>query len=314
MITRPRIILGPAYHSLGSAPVVWRGIGDVKVNPTFEWLDVKDALRGVIDKIAKNRFVTVSHTPRYYDPTVTNPFFFPYINLNNTPVGYQIFGVTDTPYSVLGNNKDQISLIAAAVTKMPNFFLGVEKDFYTSELEITGVGGTGLDFSAANSIIGSTMTAGTYADPAVPGTSVLNQQKFTAAWGAFAGFTSFQGFKGFEFTHELSLKWHDDNGQYIGASIVSYRCMAKVIASGNTMAQMLSAMAFSGPGAAQGQRASSQSANLVVTGATGGYSATIPNAVIESGGFVFGNETLRQGEIAFVGTDAAGASPGLILT
>lgn len=308
MITRSRIIAGPAYCKFGTTS--WRSSGKVSSVPTLETISIKDPLSGTTRAIVKNRYWKSSHVPLYYDPTVTNPVFFPWLSVAATRPGAEIFGA-DTVFNALGNNGDTIGYTAAAVTKMPDLFLGVEKDFYASPIEFTGVNSTGADF-ATESNLHTIQTGQSFTAPAVPGTSVLGRQKYTAVWGTYAGFTSFQGFAGFTITHELELHPVTDNGQLIGYLFQSYRAMAKVVASANTMEQMVTAMVLAGTGAAQGQDISAASADLVISGASG-VTATIKGAALVSGGFEFGPDTLRQGEIGFVSTNPAGTNAGLVL-
>jgi hypothetical protein len=308
MIARSRIIASGSFHTLGATS--FRSTGQGKADLLFETREVSDAAAGVTDEIVKSRQLTATFRPLYYDPTVTNAILFPWLSVAATPPGTEMFGA-DTAYSIKGTNGDVITAPAAAVLEMSNIFLGVEEEFYTSDTKIVGINSTGLDPDTEANFI-TIQTGQTNTLPAIPGTSVLGSQKYTAVWGTFAGFTSFQGFKGFHLMHELKTKIITDNGQIIGCLFLSYRCMAKVIASANTMQQMVAALAYAGTGAAQGQRLSAQSADLVISGASG-VTATVKLAAMKSGGFVFAGEELRQGEIGFVSTNPSGTLAGLVL-
>ena len=195
MITRSRIIAGPAYLSLGSGPVNWRSSSAVKVGLDLERIPIRDPLVGTIDEVVKNRKIVITHRPLYYDPSVTIALFMPWISMAGTVPGSEMWGA-DNQFTVVGNNGDSFQIPAACITKMPDLFLGVENEVFSSDMEITGIGMTGIDpATEADWLVIS--TGNSFSAPAIPGTSVLGRQKFTAAWGSFAGFTSFQGFKGF---------------------------------------------------------------------------------------------------------------------
>ena len=273
--------------------------------------NITDSLKGPFTKVVKDRWVEVDFTPLYYDPSDTTTLLFPWISQAATPLGTQMFTSSDDPWSIVGQNGDTIVLSAAAVVKMPDLNLAADKDIM-GPCQIIGINATGSDPSSATSFY-TISTGNSFTYPAVPSTATLARQKWSAAMSSGAtGFTAFQSFTGFQITHELGINWDAcrDSGQRIGALFTGYRTMAKCQPSANTMAQLNTAMLFSGTGASQGQRydTNSKMKDLVISGATSA-TVTVKNATIETGQINFAAEQLRQGEVGFISNieDSSGA-------
>jgi hypothetical protein len=297
-IARSLLTGGPAYVAYGSSPVSFQLADDSKVETAMVTDVISAALFGKFDETYRDMIVRASGTPLFYDPSVTLGTFFPYISQANVPIGGSIFGTTDVPVTWTSNNGDNILIRACAVGKMPGLYLGVDKPML-GPLEIWGVVGTGLDPSSANSYY-TVSTSNSFAAPAIPGTSVLGRQKWTAAFGSVTGFTSFQAQEGWEITHELELVPITIQGRTVDFHLASYRSMAKCKPTEPTMANIDAALKAQGS-LVHGGRLSTNAHDLVITGATSGV-VTVKNAVLKTAGYVFGAKPLRQDQIGFVGT------------
>jgi predicted enzyme related to lactoylglutathione lyase len=320
MISRAQLLAGPGYITFKTAS--WRMASDLKVMLKWTAQDVTDALKGPFTKVVTDRWIEVTGTPLYYDPTTTNGIFFPYISLASTPPGTQIFGAADSACSIVGNDGKTITLAAAAITSMPSLHLGADRAIY-GPITIIGVPATGTDPSTATSFYQATANwlSNSFTPPAIPATATLARQKWSAVYGADTGWSSFQAFKGFEISHELKLKWHEDNGQRVGATLAGYRAMCKCQPSANTIDQMATEMLFAGTAgvgghvvASQGQRYSANSADLIISGASSG-TVTLKNATMEAGEINFSAEELNQGEVTFITNvgDSSGANVASLL-
>lgn len=313
MIARSNLMAGPGYV-IAPGPVSFRVAGLIKVELVWEADNIKDALKGAFTKVVKNRYLRATFTPLYRDATNTDAIFFPYISLLATPLGTQIFTTSDQNWVFVANSGLSITFKAGAVTQMPTIFAGANSPIF-GQMTVIGVNATGTDTTSSSSFYAQS-TGNSFTPPAIPGTATLLRQKWTAAYGSNTGWASFQSYNGFAITHELGLSPIYDNGQQIGALLTGYRPMCKATPTGNTIAQLLSQMAFSGSGAAQGQRYDANENDLVLSGAVAG-SITLKNASIEAGEVNMDADVLHQGPVSFIGNvgDNSGANvAGLILT
>lgn len=312
-IARSLLTGGPAYVAYGPTPVNFQLADDSKVETAMVTDVISAALYGKFDETYKDMIVRASGTPLFYDASATAATFFPYISQAGAPIGGSIFGSSDVPVTWASNNGDNILIRAGAIGKMPDLFLGVDKPML-GPLEIWGVVGTGLDPSSANSYY-TLSTGNAFTAPAIPGTSVLGRQKWTAAFGSATGLTSFQAQEGWQITHELELLPITIQGRTVDFHLASYRSMAKCKPAGPTMANIDAALKAQGS-LPHGGRLSANASDLVITGAQSGV-VTVKNAVLKTAGYVFGAKALRQDEIGFVGTLAIGtgaASAGMTLS
>ncbi len=301
-VTRSQLTGGPAYAAFNSKNIAFAE--DSAVETALVTDVIETALYGAVDEIYQDMIVKASGRPLFYD-TAALLTMFPYLA---GVIGTTYPGSTDVPCTWNSNNGDVITLTSALVGKMPDLELGVNGPVLGS-MEIWGVIGNGESPSSANSYY-TLQTGQTYGNPDVPGTAVLGRQEFTAAWGTIAGFTSFQAQGKWQISHELKLEPVIIQGRTRAFKLTSYRCMAKCKPFGPTMAQIDAALYAQGTGAAGGYRLSTNSANLVITGASS-MTITLGNAALKTAGYVFGGKPLRLGELGWVSTlnIASGGTP-----
>jgi hypothetical protein len=302
-VTRSTLLGGPCYAAFNGKNIQF--VGDVSVEAPVVWDDVETALYGKIDKIYRDLVVKAKGTPRYYD-TAGLATMFPYLSATS---GTVFPGAGDVGCAFNSNNGDTVSLTSAIIGRMPDFMLGVGPPIL-GDMEILGVIGNGADVSSATAYLSKT-TGGSYSNPAVPGTAYLGNQEFTASWGSVPGFASFQAQARWSVSHELDLEPVVIQGRTRAFRLVSYRAMAKCKPLGPTMAQIDAALGAQGTGVAGGNRGSTNSANLVISGSSN-MTVTIGNAFMVSEGFVFGSKPLRYGEVGWVSSLSigSGGAPG----
>jgi len=296
-ISRSTLTRGPAYAAFNSASFQFAGDSKIEIVPTTQ--DVRAALYGKIDETVSDLAIKCSGTPLTW---TSLSVLFPYL----TPsVGQRLYGNTDTPLVWASNNGDVITVANAAVTRMPDLTLGVEKDIL-GPVEFTGLIINGGDPETVNSYY-TIATGQPFTSPALDVTK-LTRQHYTAAWGSFLGFTSFQAQDTWTISHELELNPVKVQGRTVDQTILSYRCLAKCKPAEPTLANIDAALVMQGSGARQGRRLSANSADLVITGQNS-VSITLKNAALKTAGFVFGGKPLRNGELGWVSTWVTSASP-----
>jgi hypothetical protein len=296
-ISRSTLTRGPAYAAFNSANFQFAGDSKIEIVPTTQ--DVRAALYGKIDETVSDLAIKCTGTPLTW---TSLSVLFPYL----TPsVGQRLYGNTDTPLVWASNNGDVITVANAAVTRMPDLTLGVEKDIL-GPVEFTGLIINGGDPETANSYY-TISTGQAFSAPALDVTK-LTRQRYSATWGSFPGFTSFQAQDTWTISHELELNPVKVQGRTVDQTILSYRCLAKCKPAEPTLANIDAALVMQGSGARQGRRLSANSADLVITGQNL-VSIILKNAALKTAGFVFGGKPLRNGELGWVSTWVTSASP-----
>ena len=302
-ISRSLLAGGPAYVNFNGANIPLGEDSRLEIAPVNSV--VSAALYGDMDEVYTDLIVKGTGTPLTYDNLAA---LWPYLQ---PVIGSRIFGNADAPFQWLSNNGDVITVRAGAVTRMPDLILGVEKPGI-GPVEFSGVVGNGLDPSASNSYY-TLQTGQAFSAPAITA-SKIPRQKYTAAWGSYAGFASFQAQDAWTITHELKLAPVKIQGRTVDMKITSYRAMAKCMPAEPTMAQIDTALGAQGV-MPHGAKLSSMAADLVIAGAQT-VSVTVKNAALKTAGFVFGGKPLRNGEIGFVSTinvSTGTATPALVL-
>jgi hypothetical protein len=288
-VTRSTLAGGPAHITYGGATAHLAADSKVDIVPSNEV--IKSSMYGNVDEAAADLILRCTGQPLTYENLSV---WFPYLTL----VLGQIYPTgTDTPLVYLSNNGDVVTVRSAVITKMPDIVLGVA-DPILGDIEFAGIIGDGMDPETANSYY--TLTTGqTYVAPSLDKTKIP-RQKYTAAWGTVTGFTSFQALDKWTISWELDLQAVKVQGRTVAYKLMAIRALAKCIPVGPTASQIDAALKYQGTGATHGHKIGGTGVDLVITGT--GVSVTIKNAALKTAGFVFGAQTLRNGEIGFVST------------
>lgn len=292
--TRANLIGGPCKIVRSAATIFTKD--DVNWEIVDESVDVDTSMHGdAIDEVTVNSMIKVTGTPWGAWESLATLLPSAY----TTPtIGSRIMGDADVPLVVTGTDGQILTAIATGITKLPDLYLGVDKTIF-GQMEWTGVVGDAKDMQTADSLY--TITSGAYSDSTFAKTN-FKQQLYTAAWGSKTGFTAFQAQEGWTLTHELKLEPIKMQSRIVDFKIIGYRLMAKCKPFGPTQAQIESQLKVQGTGADAGHLRSANAADLVITGASGAVVATLKNAGLKGGNFVFGNKPLRNGEFAWVST------------
>jgi len=296
-ISRSTLTRGPASASFNSASFSFSGDSKIEIAPVTR--EVRAALYGKIDETVNDLAVKCTGTPLTW---TSLSVLFPYLA---PAIGQRLYGDTDKPLVWSSNNGDVVTIANAAVTKMPELKLGVERDAL-GPVEFTGLIVNSGDPESAGSYY-SIATNQSFTAPTLDVTK-LTRQRYSAAWGSFAGFANFQAQDAWTISHELDLEPVKIQGRTVDMVIAGYRCMAKCKPAEPTMANIDAALLLQGAGAKHGRRLSASSADLVITGQNL-VSITLKNAALKSAGFAFGGKPLRNGELGWVSTFVSTATP-----
>ncbi len=305
-IQRSALVKGPCKIVRGAQTMFSKG--DVEIKLIHDEVDVSSSAHGrAIDAVRTSRRVEVTFTP--VSDWSYRTTLFPYLN---PTIGDRIFGDADTALVITGKNASTdnvFTVLASAVTQMPNLFLGVTDTLF-GPVTFTGVVGNNMDFDDDDSLftVGDASYTDTTFDPAN-----LAQQRYTAAWGAVAGFTSIYAQSGFTVESQLQLEDVKVDGALMDMSIVGVNFSARCTPVGPSIDQIHTQSRVGGTGNDLGQRLSTNAADLVITGT--GVTATLEQAALVSSGYVFGDAPLRNGEIGFKTTrQVSSGTPGALLT
>ncbi len=145
-INRTQLVLGAGHLLFGGATT---GSGDsISWTPTntlfctkidaklvTKWNNISPSGWGRIDRRKGDEMVTLHCTSAGGFNAAVLALLWPF---GSTAMGASIFGANDTPIGINSMAGQQLILWNAAVTKMPNLFLGADKVLY-GDFEITGI-------------------------------------------------------------------------------------------------------------------------------------------------------------------------------
>jgi hypothetical protein len=288
--TRASLIGGAAHAVYASSNIHFAD--DSKLDYEKTTVDVDSQMFGKIDETDVDFLVHGSGTPLLWDNLTT---LLPYL----TPVFGSLYPLSaDTPMSYKSSNGDIYLLTNAVITKMPDIFLGLEKPILGS-MEWTGIIGDGLEPDAENAYY--TVTTGQTYTPVAIDRSKIQRRKYTASYGAVAGFTSFEAEEGWTISHQLKIEPHKVQGRTKGFKLLGYNVMVSGKPIGPTGAQITAAMKNQGTGNYAGSRMSANTNSLIIAGSgSSAPSIQVNNCFIKKAGFMFGLKPIRNGEIGFV--------------
>jgi hypothetical protein len=291
-ITRVALVAGPAKIVRGAYTILTRESFAVNINKPQSSVSV-DAY-GEIDSLDEDAIVSLSFVPDGRWTADSRALLFPYAN---PTIGSDPFTSADVPTVITDINSHVHTIKASAVTAMPSLRLSSQGTMITGNCEITGVRGTGLAWTEADSLYKIATSGGTYADAGFNASDVLIQQ-WTAAWGTILASIPTQD--GWTIDFPMSVGYHkaEDTGTVKG-SILSVGAVAKCTPVGLSTSALTDAMLIQSTGAVRGKSARGLATDLVITGAVSG-SVTLKNAKLITAGQRFGATVIRDGEIGFV--------------
>lgn len=299
-IARATLAGGPAHINFNGVDIHLLDDSTLEIAPTFQ--DSDSSMYGVVDETQEDMIVKATGTPLEY---ANLSVLFPYLS---PTVGQRIFGDADVPLAYKSNNGDLFTLKAAALTKMPSLYLGVDKPLL-GPAEWSGVIANSGNPEDASSYY-TTAVAQAYTPVAVTKANI-KRQRYTAAWSGITGFTSFQAQEGWNIDFELKLEPVPIQANTKDMKILGLRVMAKCKPQGPSIANIDAALKAQGASSPSGRRIGAGAADLVITGS--GVSVTLKNAALKTGSFIFGGKPLRNGEYAWVSTiDVSTGTPSAV--
>jgi hypothetical protein len=215
---------------------------------------------------------------------------FPWLN---PTIGNSIFTGTDVPLKLHSKAGVLYTLLASAVTKMPDLILSPRKTAlgqaqFMSVLKSSGDPATAEHYyTTASSAWSDTSFA----------TTDIRRLAYAGVWGS--SFTSILTEDGWTVSFDTSIKEQgiDENGT-VDAFLQDVKVMAKCKPVNLTETAILSALRIQGTGGAIGTSLR-QATDLVITGT--GVVVTIKDAALVEGPLNWGSSTLRSGELGFIG-------------
>ena len=196
-IDRTTIIAGPCLITY-AASTFWSK-GDVILKPQFDRFDIDTSAWGKVDTRLKNKKYLVQFEPDGRMTSALMAILWPY---GATATGTSIFGATDRPLVIHGRDGVKVTMVNAALTKMPPIRMGVGVTF-AGPCEFTCL----LAKSTAVTATAAYLTVSTQAYPAETGwlASDILTASAIATWGS-APWASFQvDSPGWEITPSLKL-------------------------------------------------------------------------------------------------------------
>jgi hypothetical protein len=299
MADRTALNIGPALCVFGTAKFHTQDAVSVAIAPST--FDISTDAHGFIEKRQDSHQVVVGMTPDGRFNAALAAALWPYAS---TAIGSSIFTAADVPLVINGRDGRIHTVIAAAITKMPDLILSSTKIMLGS-MEFTGVRKKNSLWSVADSLYTIAQTGGdsVWAAYTEFTSTDIKTQDYTGVWGAQGGFTSIKTQDGWTISFDMSTAdiQVDDSGT-IDKRLTSVGVMARCSPVGPTSLQIQAAQLYQNTGAARGKSPGAlPTTSLVITGADASTIITIPRAAMVSSGYRFGSTVLGDGEIGFVG-------------
>lgn len=304
-VDRTTVVAGPAI-------ILWKSEyfyteGDITLATKLDTDDINTALYGPYDKIITGRSVKATFTPNQFTEAGF-PLLWPYFSF---APNQSLFGATDAPLVIQTVNGKKISIIAAAITKMPSLKLSTKGNII-GDVEFSGVTGKTMDWADANSLI--KVENNDWADPGsfLPA-KVLNQV-YRASWATTGAWSSFTAKEGFNI--DFALKFREEIPDAFGMIDAYFQSIdatvkCKPYPAGSTPVaenDILTSLGIQGAGSARGKSLSTLASahDLVITGDEGAaqptkrkLALTITKAAITDSNLLFSLDNNRNGEVSW---------------
>jgi hypothetical protein len=291
--SRSSLYVGPARCVFNGVSFYSRGNASLAVDR--ETFKVGSDAFGDFSTRSKDVMVKCGVTPDGIWAAGALPKIWPY---GSTIPGTNIHGATDVPLVLHTSASELWTVVAAAITKLPDIFLGNSKTMMGA-MEFTGVRKDASDFETADSLYTFASTGGAFAD-ATYASSALKVQTYTGVWAVVDGFHDFHTQDGWTISFDLGVD--PVPLESIGSVMHLFQrvgVMAKCKPLGPTPAQIIAAQKIQGDGAL-GHGEELGQGDLVITGKDASTVITLKNAGLVTAGYQFGTNVLRQGELGWV--------------
>jgi hypothetical protein len=289
-ITRASLVRGRGYVNYNGANFFSREKIDVRFAPA--WEKVSASMFGPVDKYKKDLVLKIPL--KLWGAWENLSILFPSYIMNPIP-GTSIFGASDVPLHIQGDNNDYITYTNAQITKVSDLYLGVDSELFAADVEFTALIGNSNNPEDAGAY--HTRGTNTYSDGTANFAKTnYKRTRFIGAWGSFAGFSQITPQKGVKVSWAVDTKPVAVDG--LGTRDMSIGddgviCQAKLIPIGPTIPQIKAVSQEETP---HGTLGSAESADLIFTGNGGDPVITLKNACLTDNGLVFDSQDLRVGE------------------
>lgn len=263
---------------------------DVQLVPNPVYRDVANNICGPDDGTLVDMTWTLRGRPKAIWNSTYRAALLPTTYLNMTAGGGRILGAANRAVQIDGTDGERYILHRAAVTKMPELFLGLGQPLY-GEMEWTGYIKTAAALTDADAFMTqSTGQAWSQADYPTGNQEAL----CTGAWSGITGWSTVFAEEGFKISHELKLAPVKQGNITVDQRLVGYRAACMFKPQAPTSAQLITSLAHQNTGKGIGTRQSATAADFVIT--DGALSVTVKNAAVNKGNFTFSNKQNRPGE------------------
>lgn len=293
--TRANLITGPGLVTRGTLVTHCKDAIKLKFNQRYA--DVRPMSHGLIDKRLLGQDVEMSFTPAgYVNTTMIAALWGYFANLN---AGASLLTTSDVPTTIKSADGTG-TIIASAITKLPDIILGPDQSFL-GPMTIRGVVGTGMALSTPSSLFTYLSDAPSTVDTAMTAAS-FKQQAYTT--GTFAPATG-QAQSSFEaqdrWTISFSVQTEDIyvQGNLRDIRYTGIEVMARCRPVRPTTTEYLAGAGLSAAATIPGRAQAVVAGSLAITGTDGTTVVTLPLASMVDGGFAWSTGELLQDEIGF---------------
>ena len=251
---------------------------------------------GQIDNRDREAYFRITMTPEGRVTTANAAVLWPY---GNPTIGQGIFGATDYPAAIHGNDNSLDGFTAAAVETMPQMIFHPTKTL-VGQFTLLCLRGDGKAWVDTNSLVSQADSGGTFVDATMTAASIVTQN-YTLVWTGITGFSSATDFYD-GLTFEPKVEFVDDNVAAHGLfnrRIKSVGGRLRGIPIGAARTAIMNALKVQYTGAVRGSGGAAKAAAVTVTGADAKVYLTMPLAQMVSGKFSHGVDNLREGEVAW---------------
>ncbi len=281
--------------------------GDVQLVPNPVYRGIASSVGGVMDDVLVGLTWTIRFTPKSIWSAGYRASLLPDALTNWTTSGARIIGAANRAVTILGADGEQFIFNRAALTKMPEVYLGLGNSLY-GEAEFTAF----IKTAAVPADTDAFYTQSTGVSWSQADFPTSHQEAIcTGAWGAVSGWTTIYAEEGFRLSHELALEPVKQGNILVDYKVIGYRAGIMFKPQGPTSAQVLTGLGLQGASRGIGTRRTANANNMVVTGS--GISVTVGGAALNKGSFVFDSKMNRHGEVGMITALTAPAATRLTL-
>ena len=311
-IARTSLVRGPAVCQYTSpadqtTQVSFSVKEDFEIKDSLETLIINTSAAAHADERAIEALSEASIVPAgIWKNAVIAAIYTPFATYRR---GASLLTATDLPFIANAVDGEIHTIVAAAITKIPDLYLSAKKTMIGS-MSFSGYRAKGKGWNDASSLR-TVASGGTGVDANFTPAGII-VQPYSATWGAVAGFTSFDTQDGWTIRFNLKAEPISvDSAGRIDIAFDEISVMASCMPVGPTSANILAAQKFQGLSLPDGRGASLQNdgsggvtPDLVISGVNdaGATSVTVGAAQLKTSGYKFGAHTLRVGEVGWVAT------------